>query len=382
MTRGFSWSKMAQMLGVMVVALAGLATAGPLDERLRQDGMLREMSVMLRDGDYDRALYLVKNKGLDAGLSARNYYGDLYCHSLLWEATLAKGPGAVDLVKAILDANGNSFPLQGRDARKNCAPIPSLDLGAILQRKDSAEAMAVLLLDRGVPVPDPTPWYVMALRLGQQQAAARLLSRGVTLEQALAAVGRNEELLRKLAPDFGAEGEQALGSFLAAKAQEQAEADRRARAEAAERQRREAVAQREAQEERQRRDAERRRQEAEFNAVLASSSVRRMYLAATGYEDQGERSRAKTVYRAVVKRFPQSQEALLASQRLTRLGDVEALESASDRAAEAQRNAAQRVLDGNYQQCMNELQACRSGCSSLSGSARSRCENSCTYCSR
>ena len=107
-----------------------------------------------------------------------------------------------------------------------------------------------------------------------------------------------------------------------------------------------------------------------------------MYLAATGYEDQGEGGLAKTVYRAVVKRFPESQEALLASQRLTRLGDVEAVESASDRAAEAQRNAAQRVLDGNYQQCMNELQACRSGFSSLNGSARSRCENSCTYCNR
>ena len=68
------------------------------------------------------------------------------------------------------------------------------------------------------------------------------------------------------------------------------------------------------------REAEKRiaKAESEFNALLRSRSPRAMYLSAVSLEDSGDRSKAKTVYRKLIDRFPNAQETLLASQRLTR----------------------------------------------------------------
>lgn len=126
---------------------------------------------------------------------------------------------------------------------------------------------------------------------------------------------------------------------------------------------------------------------AKFAAVLAGKAARPMYFEAVTYEDQQERGRAKTVYRELMKRFPSSNEAMQAANRLARLGDVEAVEAAeasSARAAEsagrASREAAESVRAQSYQQCMNNSSACHAGC--RNSSARSSCEAACPICSR
>jgi hypothetical protein len=156
-----------------------------------------------------------------------------------------------------------------------------------------------------------------------------------------------------------------------------------------ENQRKSAEAERKATEDRQRAERERReweakraKEEAEFNALLRSPSPRTMYLSAVSMEDSGDRGKAKTVYREMMKRFPNAQETLLASQRLTRLGDVEAVESSNSNAAANARNAAESVRTQNYEQCINNRNACYSSCSNLRGSSRSSCESSCAICSR
>lgn len=135
-----------------------------------------------------------------------------------------------------------------------------------------------------------------------------------------------------------------------------------------------------AEKERKEYEARNARNEAAYNQVLNATTPRAMYLGAIGYEDKGERSRAKEIYRGILKRFADSQEALLASQRLTRLGDVEAMESSASRAANAAYDAASQTREANYQQCINERSACFSRCSSLK-SGRSTCESGCTFCS-
>jgi hypothetical protein len=132
--------------------------------------------------------------------------------------------------------------------------------------------------------------------------------------------------------------------------------------------------------ERSRREYEARqaKEQSEFSATLRSSSPRPMYLAAVRMEDSGDRGKAKTVYRELMKRFPNAQETLLASQRLTRLGDVEAVESASSSAAARTESAAQGLRSQNYQQCISEESSCYSRCSDIrNSSAASSCRSGC-----
>ena len=99
-----------------------------------------------------------------------------------------------------------------------------------------------------------------------------------------------------------------------------------------------------------------------FSALLASKNQRQMYLSAVQLEDIGDKGKAKTVYRELMKRHPNGKEALLASQRLIRLSDVEAVESSNSRAASANYEATQSILKNNYQQCMNNRSACWESC--------------------
>jgi hypothetical protein len=129
-------------------------------------------------------------------------------------------------------------------------------------------------------------------------------------------------------------------------------------------------------------EAQRAKEEAIFNTLLRSHNPRMMYLSAVQLEDSGDRGKAKTVYRELMKRFPNAQETLLASQRLTRLGDVEAVESSNSNAAANTRSAADVVRTQNYEQCQNERNACYQRCGQLRGVAESRCTAGCAICSR
>ena len=122
---------------------------------------------------------------------------------------------------------------------------------------------------------------------------------------------------------------------------------------------------------------------AAFNSLLRSPQPRTMYLGAVSYEDSGDKGKAKTVYRELMKRYAASQEALLASQRLTRLSDVEAVEASNSNAAFRAESATQDLRKQNYDQCNNDRLACRDRCYSIrDSSAKSRCQDSCPLCSR
>ncbi len=115
-----------------------------------------------------------------------------------------------------------------------------------------------------------------------------------------------------------------------------------------------------------------------FNGFVSGKSARAMYLGAVDYEDKGERSRAKTIYREITKRFPNAQEALLASQRLTRLSDVEAVESSNSNASSRAESAALGLRTQNYEQCKGEEISCYSRCDQIkNSSAQSSCKSSC-----
>jgi hypothetical protein len=121
-------------------------------------------------------------------------------------------------------------------------------------------------------------------------------------------------------------------------------------------------------------DARSAKNEVAFNKLLRTASPRQMYLGAIKYEDGGDRGRAKTVYRELLKRHASSQEALLASQRLMRLSDVEAVEASNSRAA-------YEVQNQNYKQCQNDRNACFGRCSGIKDySAKSSCQNGCAIC--
>ena len=116
------------------------------------------------------------------------------------------------------------------------------------------------------------------------------------------------------------------------------------------------------------------RKEDVFNALLRSANPRQMYLSAVQFEDTGEKGRAKTVYRELLKRHSSSQEALLASQRLMQLSDVEAVQASNNRAA-------YEVQNQNFKQCQSDRNACFARCSNVKGSsAQSTCQNGCAIC--
>lgn len=120
--------------------------------------------------------------------------------------------------------------------------------------------------------------------------------------------------------------------------------------------------------------------QAAFSSLLASKSPRQMYLSAVRLEDSGEKGKAKTVYRELMKRHASSQEALLAAQRLSRLSDVEAVEASNSRAASANYEAAQSSRKQNFDQCMNNRSACWESCRSSKNS--SKCQDGCPLCAQ
>ena len=117
--------------------------------------------------------------------------------------------------------------------------------------------------------------------------------------------------------------------------------------------------------------------ERRFNALQRSNDPQEMYLAAGRYESDGERSRAKTIYRQIVDRFAKNPIAIKATDRLTRLADVESVESVGA----ANRDAVNSVNRRNAEQCQNNRLACFSGCQIHKNySQRTSCENGCPLC--
>ncbi len=117
--------------------------------------------------------------------------------------------------------------------------------------------------------------------------------------------------------------------------------------------------------------------ERRFNALVRSNDPQEMYLAAGRYESDGDRSRAKTIYRSIVDRFAKNPIAIKATDRLTRLADVESVESVGA----ANREAVNSVNRRNAEQCQNNRNACFSGCQVYKDySQRSSCQNGCPLC--
>ena len=117
--------------------------------------------------------------------------------------------------------------------------------------------------------------------------------------------------------------------------------------------------------------------ERRFNALQRSNDPQEMYLAAGRYESDGERSRAKTIYRSIVDRFAKNPIAIKATDRLTRLADVDSVESVGA----ANREAVNSVNRRNAEQCQNNRSACFSGCQVYKDySQRSSCQNGCPLC--
>lgn len=117
--------------------------------------------------------------------------------------------------------------------------------------------------------------------------------------------------------------------------------------------------------------------ERKFNTVLKGSDPQAMYLAAGRYESDGERSRAKTIYRELVDRFAKNPLAIKATDRLTRLADVESVESSNSNAAYQVQSANDQSREAAYKQCMNNYSACLSRCDH-----KSSCTSGCSLCSR
>jgi hypothetical protein len=117
--------------------------------------------------------------------------------------------------------------------------------------------------------------------------------------------------------------------------------------------------------------------ERKFNSLVMGSDPQSMYLAAGRYESDGERSRAKTIYRQIVDRFSKNPLAIKASDRLTRLADVESVESSNSNAAYQVERSNNQSREASYQQCMNRYSACMNSCN-----YKTSCTGGCSICTK
>lgn len=120
--------------------------------------------------------------------------------------------------------------------------------------------------------------------------------------------------------------------------------------------------------------------EREFAQVLQGKDAQAMYLRAARYENDSERGRAKKVYLTIMDRFSKSPIALKASDRLTRLSDVEAVETAQSNAASAVYRANADAGERSRKNCQAQRDACWRSCSDMKSSARSSCQSGCVVC--
>jgi hypothetical protein len=118
--------------------------------------------------------------------------------------------------------------------------------------------------------------------------------------------------------------------------------------------------------------------------MLRSRNVQEMYLAAGLYESDGERGRAKRIYVEIMNRFPKDAIALRAADRLTRLSDVEAVESSNSAASSRLESMRNEERQRSSSACFSRISACESSCDPIRDvTSRVSCKDRCrSICSR
>lgn len=134
-----------------------------------------------------------------------------------------------------------------------------------------------------------------------------------------------------------------------------------------------------------------RHQDCLLDAALKAPDARTMFLAAVKYEADKRRAQAKQVYLKLIDRFPKDDLAIKASERLTALGDVEAIEqsnaAAADKAARQQqqtRDSIERAAaDTQFRQQQEKTKfcdgrhACYDACDKMRGAPKDSCTSQC-----
>jgi hypothetical protein len=265
------------------------SVAGPLEDALRKEDSAADFSGLI--GGVDSKLYEMAKRGStdDAPIEALSARAVAYakrganpvsaymtgtqkrCPSLI---AAAVSFGFSDVVRVFLDRQPNATVALGEDApgycRKDDSPLSiinntsqatdllSVALNADLndhcyrycaKKKAKLEDIAVMLLDRQVPVTDREAMLVRAVQRGFERSAKRIVESKVDVNRAMKLAGTDEPLLTKIAALTGEAGHQALLAYYA---------EKKARLEAEEKTRRLAEAERE----------KRRQEQAHAEAVL------------------------------------------------------------------------------------------------------------------
>lgn len=114
--------------------------------------------------------------------------------------------------------------------------------------------------------------------------------------------------------------------------------------------------------------------EKKFNSMLKSGNPQAMHLMAGSYERDGSNYHAKKLYDAIISRFPNSDWALAANDRLL---NISADENESRRQNEFEFNRAREARKAS-EDCSHQISACNMGCSDIKDwSSRSSCQSSC-----
>jgi hypothetical protein len=123
------------------------------------------------------------------------------------------------------------------------------------------------------------------------------------------------------------------------------------------------------------------RLERKFREVLRSRSAQEMYVAAGSFERQDGRLRATKIYETIVDRFPGSDFAVKANDRLLNILERERRESAQRSAEVSARNVKEEASSG----CYARISACNNSCPNIKFNPHSavyacneRCRSICT----
>jgi len=276
---------------VLLVALIPVSgAAGPLEDALRKENSAADFSSLI--GGVDSTLYEMTKRGStdDAPLEALSARAVAYAKrganpvSAYMTGTQKRCPSLIaaaisfgfpDVVRVFLDRQPNATTVLGEDApgycRKDESPLSiinnssqatdllSVALNADLnnrcyqycaKKKAKLEDIAVMLLDRQVPVADREAMLVRAVQRGFERSAKRIVASKVDVNRAMKLAGTDEDILTKIAALTGEAGHQALQAYYA---------EKKARLEAEEKARRLAETERE----------KRRQEQARAEAALA-----------------------------------------------------------------------------------------------------------------
>lgn len=231
--------------------------AGPLEDALRKEditadfsgligGVSSTLSEMAKRGTADEApiealtarAAAYAKRGANP-VSAYMTGGQKRCPSLI---AAAVSFGLFDVVKIFLDRRPDATAVLGEDApaycRKDESPLNIIhnsaratDLLAVAlnadlnercyrycaRKKTKLEDIAVMLLDRQVPVSDREAMLVRAVQRGFERSAQRIVATKIDVNRAMKLAGTDEAVLTKVASLTGEAGHQALLAYYAEK---------------------------------------------------------------------------------------------------------------------------------------------------------------------